>query len=314
MRKNFRVEKNLPVLIVLIVLFSFLFGFSLPLLAKDKTVVIVSTFKDRKTRKIKLGEKARDEITNILVGLKYFQVVERSRMETIMNEMNFSKTAYVDEASATKFGKKLGAKLVVFGNVSGVGYNTETTKYKDDKGNTHIKKKASGSATLNVQIVDVESNQTVFSKSLSGVATDEVEPGSNPKPRTTLIPEAIRIAANRLWVPIQKAFPLSGIIIKKEKKGHKYLIYVDFGTNWGIKSGRRLYFYKQGEKIIHPVTGKILSSGKGELLVKDSAYKVFDEYCTAKVKKKEFKKLKIGMIVEARPETWSHGFGRIFFK
>lgn len=272
--------------------------------AREKQVVFVSTFEDNERSKIKIGEKARDEITNVVVALKYLTVVERSRMESIMKEMEFSNTAFADSSSAASFGKKLGAQLVVFGNVSAVSYKIEEIREGEEGKKKAIKKKGTGTATLNVQIVDVDTNATIFSESFSGEATDTVDKNGTPKPMTALVPEAIRNAAEKLWVPLQKKFPLDGIVIKKEKRDGDYYAYVDFGKNWGVTKGRRLYIYSKGEKVIHPVTGKVLSSGRGELVAKDSVDELFDEYCTANVSRREYNRIEVGMIVEALPVSY----------
>ena len=88
-------------------------------------VVVISDFDDRSGAGLKLGHKVREEITDILVQLPHVQIVERMRMDKIIEEMNFSQSAYVDAGTAAEFGKKAGASLVIFGSVSSASYSKQ---------------------------------------------------------------------------------------------------------------------------------------------------------------------------------------------
>ena len=61
---------------------------------------------------------------------------------------------------------------------------------------------------------------------------------------------------------------LSGFVIKVTELGE---VFIDFGERSGIRSGMVLNVYKEGEEIVHPVTGRVLKGGHifiGELEVR----------------------------------------------
>lgn len=58
-----------------------------------------------------------DLIITDLVAWDGVQVVERTRLEDVLKELNFQQTKYVDKATATKLGKVLNAKYLVYGSM-----------------------------------------------------------------------------------------------------------------------------------------------------------------------------------------------------
>jgi hypothetical protein len=72
----------------------------------------------------------------------------------------------------------------------------------------------------------------------------------------------IQYLLNGLALKFKHSFPLvEGMVIKV--KGNE--IYADFGSMNKIKKEMRFIVFKQGETIVHPVTGKILGSDTEEL-------------------------------------------------
>lgn len=91
-----------------------------------------------------LSDRLRVELANIGA----FMIIERSKMEAILDEQNFQLTGCIEEACAVEIGRLLGARKVLIGSVGKVGdtftvslrmVNVETgvvsqTAHKDYKG------------------------------------------------------------------------------------------------------------------------------------------------------------------------------------
>ncbi len=135
------------------------------------------------------------ELESVLSGIgiddkQYFTLVDRASIDKVLSEMKFSQSGLVDEKTAVRLGKLVGAKGIYTGVVNVNSYDdtpyTEKrqtcTKYeqkKDDKGRTYqgaclhwryytvncLKRVASFSATP--RLVDVTTGRVLYSRNLS---------------------------------------------------------------------------------------------------------------------------------------------------
>ncbi len=257
-------------------------------------IVVVSDFDDRSRKGLNLGHKVREEITDILVQLPHVQIVERMRMDKIIEEMNFSQSAYVDASTAAEFGKKAGASLVIFGSVANASYSAQQRdSFSLTEGKTKVKRGVS-KVNINVQVVDVETNETIFSKSVQGSATGDAT-------EAAVIPLAVSDAVENIAPDLEGQFPIKGYVIKKERQDKAYVVYLDAGANFGLEAGREVLIYGEGETLVHPVTNEILSSSKGKLLGKAKVLEVSEKYSTATMRKNDFRKVEIAMTFEIAP-------------
>ena len=68
---------------------------------------------------------------------------------------------------------------------------------------------------------------------------------------------SIKTLTDVLALKFENHLPLlEGMLIKKEGKK----VFIDIGTNRGLKEEMKFMVFKEGEKIVHPVTGKIMGS------------------------------------------------------
>jgi len=294
--------RNQVIRIGVIGIMVWLWGASASLAAgREKIGVGVATFTDQ-TRK-NLAGPATDYVTETFVRLKYFRVLERSQMDQVLKELARQQSDLVDEKTAVELGRHLGAQATVVGSVSGAGYNVtkeSCTRYENGKAIKATCLEAKATATLNVRMVKIETGEVMFSEVLTGSANKTYQPGSQPEPEAALIDEALRRAAHDLYGPVQKAFPLIGTVVKKDGQ----MIWVDLGSDWGVKRGRGMIIRKlKGEEIKNPRTGELVGYTHPEV-AHDSCSEVTPEMCRMKVSKKEAEKIKEGQIAEAKPEFW----------
>jgi hypothetical protein len=97
------------------------------------------------------GEFVLDELTDLLVNSKRYNIVDRRSLDSLRAERNFQMTGEVDDNSAVDIGKLLGAEIVITGSITG------TT----DK---RLRIKALGVETARIMIMDTQK----FSGGLSG--------------------------------------------------------------------------------------------------------------------------------------------------
>jgi len=273
---------------------------------REKIRVAVGKFADSSGRN--LAGTATDLVTNTFIKLKYFIILERGRIDQVMKELAHQQTGLVDEKTAIEVGKHLGAKVIVVGNVSNAGYERNRTtcavvrtvngKMKTVRVPCVV---ATGTATITVRMVNVETGEIIFSETIAKSSSKTYTGGSQPAPASSMINAALAAACHRLYKPIQKAFPLEAKVIKVEGK----IVFVNLGSDWGVARGRGVLIYrKKGKALKDPETGEIIGYQR-ELIEKDHVGKwVFPTYCQLKVSKKKAALISPGDIVVFKPEIF----------
>lgn len=93
------------------------------LAASEKPVVSVLYFENQSSD-AELGFVSKgltDMLITDLVAFDGVKVVERTRLEEVLKELNFQQTKYVDKKSATKLGQVLNANYLVYGSITPAG-------------------------------------------------------------------------------------------------------------------------------------------------------------------------------------------------
>ena len=97
---------------------------------------------------------ARDAADMNLVGTGMFNMIERERLDALIDEMALGKSGLIDEASAAKIGKLLGAQYMVLGSVTSLSTKTKTNSFS---GNSY-----QVFAHVYVRMVEVETGRVVL--------------------------------------------------------------------------------------------------------------------------------------------------------
>ena len=102
-----------PVLVILLV--------TVPLFAEEKPRIGVAEFTNDTSAAWWYGGAGRDlsgMLTNELASGEKFRIVERSKLEHVLNEQDLGASGRVERSTAAKIGKMTGAKYLVMGTVS----------------------------------------------------------------------------------------------------------------------------------------------------------------------------------------------------
>lgn len=183
-----------------------------------------------------------DNLIDAFINQNRFNIVTRSDLEIVLKEQKLSQTDLVDKNTAIRVGKLVAAEGILMGTVR------ETTD----------------SIEIYVRLVNTETSTLLESKDVFG--------------RDKSISN-IEYLSNGLALKFKHSFPLiEGIVIKTKAKN----IYADFGSFKGIKKEMKFIVFRQGETIVHPVTGKILGNETEELGVA-TVVSVFEEMSIGKL-------------------------------
>ena len=187
-----------------------------------------------------------EKLITQLVNLRRFRVIERGAMDQVMNEQALGMSGMVDEKTAVEVGKLAGADVIIVGTIN----------------------IAEGFGKVSARGIDTETAETIVAK--------ESQTGEPSMSNLEFLVENIAIL-------IYNALPLvEGYIVNTDEN----VIYLDIGSNVGIRKGTKCVAFREGDEIIHPITKEVLGTKVtmlGELIVTQ----VHEKMSVAKILAKE---------------------------
>lgn len=234
--------------------------FSATAFAGEKKRIAVTDFENNsQVHDQYMGRGIADMLVVELVKNKAYQVVERSKLQSILKEQRLGATGAVDASTAAKLGKLLGLNYLVVGKIVEAG--TQTTGIFGIN-ETRIR------VVLAVRLIDATTGNILLAESAEG----EVKKGSLSDEKgkivagdqaftSSVFSEAARKAVVKVVDKLNEVNPLEGYIIQID--GRK--VYIDLGREQGVQPGQRFTIFKEGKVIKHPVTGKIMGVEKSEM-------------------------------------------------
>ncbi|MGM9580020.1 MAG: CsgG/HfaB family protein [Anaerovibrio sp.] len=110
---------------------------------------------------------ANEIVYDELVNSGYFNVVERERLDAVCDEMSFDMSGLVDQGSAARVGKMLGAQYILIGSLNGL-----STRRSDAEIVGIGNKNAQVYAHISMRVVEVETGSVVLTGRGNGRATN----------------------------------------------------------------------------------------------------------------------------------------------
>ena len=102
-----------------------------------------------------------------LVNSGYFNVVERERLDAVCDELSFDMSGLVDQSSAARVGRMLGAQYILIGSLNGL-----STRRSDAEIVGIGNKNAQVYAHISMRVVEVETGSVVLTGRGNGRATN----------------------------------------------------------------------------------------------------------------------------------------------
>ncbi len=216
-----------------------------------------------------VGRGMRVEFETRLVQTGQFEVIERDRLDQIMQEQGLGATGLVDPSSAAQIGKLLGVQAMIMGSVTKFDISTSRISLPI------LGSVASSEAVveIHIRVVDTNTGSIKLAEMAEGkesqaniVLTLENMPpmafGSSNF-QNTILGKATTKAVEQLLGKVMQLFPVEGYVVKVS--GDK--VYTNLGRAQGVKPGQKLVVFRLGEVITDPFTGQVLSAEKTELAV-----------------------------------------------
>jgi curli biogenesis system outer membrane secretion channel CsgG len=195
----------------------------------------------------RLGTSASDILITELAKSNRFIVVERDKLDKLMEEQKLGMSGAIDPGTAAKMGKILGLNAIVTGAISQFGETTEGSEYLITQSKRQVVK-----CTVDIRVVDVETGQVLYADSGAGLARKHTGGvlglGTRAGYDETLEGEALRAAivkfVNNIVDQVSKK-PWSCRVADVD--GHS--VYVNAGHNSGLPIGQKLTAYHIGRPI-----------------------------------------------------------------
>ncbi|MDO3388657.1 CsgG/HfaB family protein [Gilvimarinus sp. SDUM040013] len=211
----------------------------------------------------RVGRGAADMLTTELVKGTDYDIFERDRLTSIMEEQNLGSSGRVDPATAAKIGKIIGVQYIVTGSVTEYGQS----QAGGGGGGVHVGKKGYH-ATVDVRVVDVNSSRILFADTGSGhkssmnVRVFGFGGGESWNEKSAT--EAMRGAIGELVTKLDNAdfatkaaaAKPAGPVLLADVAGNDIIL--NAGSGAGLKSGQTLDVKRKGREIKDPATGAVL--------------------------------------------------------
>ena len=187
--------------------------------------LVSSSFRDQRYRRNELEEEMMAAATRAFLASRRFTLIEREKLKAIFNEKDL---ATILEGGDNDLSKIKGVDYLGL-----LTYSSE--REPSPQGGYQV------TYWLEVQLTEVQSGQVM--------ATVSSRSETHLGPATS-----IPIAGDRLLENLREMYPPQGFIIHISPER----VLVDLGEAMGVKKGDKLQVVRKGERIIHPVSGRLM--------------------------------------------------------
>lgn len=237
-------------------------------LAAEKPRVAVLEFghKALQARWTNAGEAAQDMFITELVKSGKFTVIDRERLDALMREKNLSLAGDIDPRTAVQAGKLLGVEYVLFGNVTEFGEETAGAKVAWRAGLDVKRKKFM--AALDARLVSTTTGEIIWAdkarKEESNVKVFVMGSGGGVDDRRmfdkVLLPCVEELAKKLTTLELATSATVVGRVSGKIARIDGGKIFINLGSEHGLKEGDTFDVYKTGAVIKDPDTGEVLGA------------------------------------------------------
>ena len=211
----------------------------------------------------RLGQAASDILITEMVKTGKFIVIERDKMNKLLDEQKLGLSGAIDPNTVAQMGKILGLNAIITGAISNFGTRTTGSDYLIAQS-----KRQEATCTVDIRVVDVETGQILYAdsgKGVSKVASGGVlGMGTKGGYAESMEGDALRAAVSQLTENITSQInkkPWS-CRIPQVANGK---VYMSAGTDSGLEVGQKLKVFSQGPEIKDPESGLVLGREEEEL-------------------------------------------------
>lgn len=210
--------------------------------------VAVESFDNHSRLKVKgLGKDASDILISDLSSDARFSLVERQKLSQVFEEQKLGLTGAVDQKTAVKTGKIVGANVLITGAITDLSISDVGSDYLIAE-----KKTQTASARVDVRAVDAETGKIIYSGGGKGTARFSsgdllglgTQAGYQERLGSKALRKAVKSFADQLIEVLARQPWRCHVAAVSGKK-----VYLDAGRLSGLVIGEKLRVYRQGKEI-----------------------------------------------------------------
>jgi len=242
----------------------------------------------------KLGSAVADMLVTQLVRSGRFIVVERSRIEQILQEQAIGQSGVISEETAPQVGQLLGAESLIIGKIIEANQETGAHKFDDKKNKWGLALKATLAQTrIHYKMINSSTGEILLA---DDVSASEIKPGFGIETKDfdfenmfdfdqTVLGTAIRKAVNKISQNIVNNVGVITWAGKVVQAQADTLVYFTPGKEAGVKTGQLFDVYEpltfENDAVEIP-TGSALHSDKVKARIRVTGF-IGDKVARAKV-------------------------------
>ncbi len=243
-----------------------------------KPRVAVLEFVDKSTHYYSwyhVGRAAQDMMVTALVKGDAFRVIDRERLQALMQEKNLSLSGDVDPKTAVKVGKLLGVEYLIVGAITEFGVTNSgasvpgygglpSFSMRTQRMDAAIDARAINTSTGEIvwadTAKDTSSDKSVYVAGAGGGSRDGEKLDKILRPVVQKL--ASSVSAKRLETGGLGGTSDASGVVGKIAKADGGTLYVNAGSEAGVKEGDEFSVYRVGEQIKDPDTGEVLGANE----------------------------------------------------
>lgn len=252
-------KKPLSILLLGFFLFTCLVGVFSPssaLAGPKKRIGVVDFENASQVSDRAMGRGISDILVNELVKNKSYQVIEREQLAQMMREKKLGIDGF--STGPSQYEKFEGLDYLVVGKIVEAGAHQV---------NLIVASQTVYKVVLSVRMIDANSGNIIWAEQADGSVTtssiynDQGRPLFAEGESNSVFSQAARKAVAKIVDKINQENPLEGFVA--QISGRK--VYIDLGREQGVQPGQTYVIFREGNTIVHPVTGKILGAEKYDI-------------------------------------------------
>src|ERR1019366_3441859 len=268
---------------LLFVLFAALLASTLTAQAAGsaKPRVAVLEFVDKSTHNYgwyHVGRAAHDMMVTALVKGEAFRVIDRERLQALMQEKNLSLSGDVDPKTAVRVGKMLGVEYLILGAITEFGVTNSGASVPGYGGLPSFSMRTQRmDAAIDARAINTSTGEIVWADTAKDSSSDKsvyVAGAGGGSHDGEKLDKILRPVVQKLATFVSaKKLETSGIggagdasgVVGKIAKADGGTLYVNAGSEAGVNEGDEFDVYRVGEQIKDPDTGEVLGANEAKV-------------------------------------------------
>jgi curli biogenesis system outer membrane secretion channel CsgG len=246
-----------------------------------KPRVAVLEFVDKSTHNYgwyPVGRAAQDMLVTALVRGDAFRVVDRERLQALMQEKNLSLSGDVDPRTAVKVGKLLGVEYIIVGAITEFGVKNSGASVPSVGGLPSFSMRQQRmDAAVDARAINTSTGEIVWADTAKDSSSDKsvyVAGAGGGTQDGQKLDKILRPVMEKLAASVSaKKLETSGMgghgdasgIIGKIANVEGGTLYINAGSDGGVKEGDEFTVWRVGKQIKDPDTGEVLGADESKV-------------------------------------------------